>query len=236
MAQRLRLTFATGGPMRYVSHLDTMRTWERTIRRARLPLAYTQGFSPHPRIALAAPLPVGVEGERELMDLWLDEPVTPADAARALNDAAPPGLEVVAVEEVDERLPSLQSQLASARYRVGLASTGLADTGGDGIAKRIEALLALDELDWEEQRGDKVRRYDLRATIIDLTLDEDGATVRMHLSLEEGRTGRPAQVLRALDLDGGVPEIVRTEVALRDPSEAKPERAAAGRASSGEPA
>jgi radical SAM-linked protein len=229
MTQRLRLTFAIGGPMRYVSHLDTMRTWERTIRRARLPLAYTQGFSPHPRIALAAPLPVGIEGDRELMDLWLDEPTAPADAARALNAAAPPGLEVVSIEEVGDRLPSLQSQLASARYRVQLDTSQLISDGPE-LVRRLDALLALDALDWEEQRGDKVRRYDLRATIIDLALDEDGATLRMHLSLEEGRTGRPAQVLRALELDTGVPHIVRTDVALRpaDTDPATTERAAAG--------
>lgn len=229
MTQRLRLTFAIGGPMRYVSHLDTMRTWERTIRRARLPLAYTQGFSPHPRIALAAPLPVGIEGERELMDLWLDEPTAPADAARALNEAAPPGLEVVAIEEVDDRLPSLQSQLATARYRVQLDASQLA-LDRSAVAGRLERLLALDALDWEEQRGEKVRRYDLRATIIDLAVDEGGATLQMHLSLEEGRTGRPAQVLRALELDAGVPHIVRTEVELRAgdaPEPASAERAAA---------
>lgn len=229
MTQRLRLTFAIGGPMRYVSHLDTMRTWERTIRRARLPLAYTQGFSPHPRIALAAPLPVGIDGERELMDLWLDEPIAPVDGVHALNEAVPPGLEVVSIEEVGDRLPSLQSQLASARYRVRLDTSELT-LDRPALTARLEGLLALDELDWEEQRGEKVRRYDLRATIIDLTLEEDGATLQMHLSLEEGRTGRPAQVLRALELDAGVPHIVRTEVALRPaeaPEVAAPEHAAA---------
>ena len=229
MPQRLRMIFATGGPMRYVSHLDTMRTWERAIRRAQLPLAYTQGFSPHPRIALAAPLPVAIEGEREVMDLWLDEPTAAAEVARALGRSAPPGLRVVAVEEVEERWPSLQSLLSSASYRAQLdiAQLRLDDADAEA-AERISALLALEALDWEEQRGEKVRRYDLRRTIIDLTL-EPGAggvsTIVMHLSLEEGRTGRPAQVLRALGLDAGVPHIVRTSIALRDPEAAKPEPA-----------
>ncbi len=224
------MTFATHGPMRYVSHLDTMRTWVRAIRRARLPLAYTQGFSPHPRIALAAPLPVGIEGARELMDLWLDDPSGPADAVRALDASVPPGLEVVAIEEVGERLPSLQSLLSSARYRARLDPSQLEiEDVCAHVAQRISQLLALDELAWEEQRGEKVRRYDLRRTILDLSLGAgDALTVEMHLSLEEGRTGRPAQVLRALDLDGGVPHIVRTEITLRDPSEPKPERTEAG--------
>lgn len=232
MPQRLRMTFATAGPMRYVSHLDTMRTWERAIRRAQLPLAYTQGFSPHPRIALAAPLPVGIEGEREVMDLWLDEPTTAAEVARALGRSVPPGLRVVAVEEVEDRLPSLQSLLSSATYRAQLDISQLRlDEAGAEAAERISALLALEELDWEEQRGEKVRRYDLRRTIIDLTLEPGagGLIVVMHLSLEEGRTGRPAQVLRALGLDAGVPHIVRTSIALRDPEAAKPEPAAVDR-------
>ena len=79
MPQRLRITYRKDGPARHVGHLDVMRTWERAIRRAKLPLAYTQGFSPHARIALAAPLPVGTIGERELMDIWLDEPAGPPE-------------------------------------------------------------------------------------------------------------------------------------------------------------
>jgi radical SAM-linked protein len=224
------MTFASGGPMRYVSHLDTMRTWERAIRRARLPLSYSQGFSPHARIAFAAPLPVGVEGERELMDLWLDEATAPAEVARRLTASTPPGLDVVAIEEVLEKQPSMQSILSHAEYRARLDTAHLDLEGGcSEIADRIAALLALAELDWEEQRGEKVRRYDLRRTILELALDLedlDPPTLSMRLSLEQGRTGRPAQVLRALNLDAGVPLIARTTVWLRDPGDQTEDRTA----------
>ena len=209
MNQRLRITFSATGPMRYVAHLDTMRTWERAIRRGGLPLVYTSGFSPHARMALAAPLPVGVVGLNELMDIWLDPPVEPAEAARSLGLALPPGLALVAIEEVSEALLSLQSSLLAARYEAHLPAA----TDAGALRRSVEDLLALEALDWEEERGEKTRRYDLRATIMDLALREDGV-LELHLSLAVGRTGRPAQVLRAMGLDAAGTEIVRTAVEL----------------------
>ncbi|MBM3138684.1 MAG: DUF2344 domain-containing protein [Chloroflexi bacterium] len=225
MSQRLRITFSAVGPLKYVAHLDMMRTWERAIRRSGLPLAYTQGFSPHARIALASPLPVGVVGLRELMDVWLDPPAEPAEAARRLRGAMPPGLDIVEVEEVSNALPSLQSSLRSARYEVLLpAARGEAAA----VRERVDALLALETLDWEEERGDRTRRYDLRATIDAIAAKERNALLllTMDLSLAEGRTGRPAQVLRALGLDPDALEVVRTLVRTRAPAET---RASSGR-------
>lgn len=215
MPQRLRITYGKRGPARYVAHLDVMRTWERTIRRAGLPLAYSQGFSPHARIALAAPLPVGTVGERELLDIWLAAPVTPDEALRRLTEALPPGLEVIDVEEVGERLPSLQSSVRSARYEVVFAA---ADVDAAQIRAGVRDLLALETLDWEERRGDsdKVRRYDLRATVVGLAVRErDGQLVlKMQLTLEEGKTGRPASVLAALAVEAAPLATVRTSVAI----------------------
>lgn len=201
MTQRVRVTFAKEGPLRWVAHLDLMRTWERAIRRAALPLSYSQGFSPHAKIALAAPLPVGVEGASELIDIWFDDTLPLDDVAKQLSTVMPPGLSLSAVEQVSEDLPSMQSLLEAARYEVRFAA-GAVDRAT--LEAAIERLLALDELPWEEQRGQKVRRYDLRATVLELAVreGEDGAPVlEMHLSLEQGRTGRPSQVLKALEVD-----------------------------------
>lgn len=216
MTQRVRLTFSKDGPLRWVAHLDLMRTWERTIRRAELPLSYTQGFSPHPRIALAAPLPVGVSGARELIDLWLEEDLSTSEVAKRLSRAMAPGLTVLEVEQVAEQLPSLQSCLRAARYEVGFEADAI---DLDGVAGAIDELLARETLDWEEQRGEKVRRYDIRATILALEVgasDGGDAVISMHLSLEEGRTGRPAQVLKALGVTAQPLEIVRVALELDD--------------------
>ena len=216
MTQRLRVTFAKDGPLRWIAHLDLMRTWERTIRRAELPLSYTQGFSPHPRIALAAPLPVGVSGARELIDLWLEEDVSTSDVAKRLAAAMPPGLAVSAVEQVADQLPSMQSCIEAARYELRFDRD---EIDVDVLATAIDELLARETLDWEEQRGEKTRRYDIRATILELAVaaSEGSDTVlSMYLSLREGRTGRPAQVLRALGVDAEPLEIVRASIELSE--------------------
>ena len=214
MTQRLRVTFSKDGPLRWIAHLDLMRTWERTIRRATLPLSYTQGFSPHPRIALAAPLPVGVSGARELLDLWLDEDLSTSEVAKRLTAAMPPGLAISAVEQVSEQLPSMQSCIEAARYEIRFDHVAL---DVDVVTTAIDELLAREALDWEEQRGEKTRRYDIRATILELAVraPEGGATVlSMHLSLLEGRTGRPQQVLLALGVEAEPLEIVRASIEL----------------------
>lgn len=220
MTQRVRVTFSKDGPLRWVAHLDLMRTWERTIRRATLPLSYTQGFSPHPRIALAAPLPVGVSGANELIDLWLEEDISTSEVAKLLTGAVAPGLTVLAVEQVAEQLPSMQSCLLAARYEVRFERDAV---DREVIAASIAELLTLETLDWEEQRGEKVRRYDIRATVLDLGVEtaEDGAMVlSMYLSLEEGRTGRPQQVLLALGVDAEALEIVRESLELSEAASA----------------
>ena len=218
MLQRLRITYRKDGPARYIAHLDVMRTWERAIRRANLPLAYTQGFSPHPRIAFAAPLPVGTLGRREQMDVWLEDGVEPAEARRRLDESLPAGLGIEEVEEVGERLPSLQSSVRSARYEVAFDS---AEIDAEALRERVAELLARDTLDWEEQRGgsDKVRRYDLRATVIDLSVREGDGRVAldMHLALAEGKTGRPASVLAALGVETEPLETVRISLDIERP-------------------
>lgn len=216
MPQRLRVTYRKGGPARYVAHLDIMRTWERAIRRAQLPLAYTQGFSPHARISLAAPLPVGTEGERELLDVLLVEAVSPEEACSRLAAALPDGLDVVEVAEIGERLPSLQSTMRSGRYEVRFPPGAIEAAS---LRTSLQRLMALDSLDWEEQRGAKTRRYDLRATIIALAVVErDGVVIEMYLALEEGRTGRPASVLAALGVEQEPQLIVRTALIVDRPS------------------
>ena len=87
--QRLRVRFGADGALRYVSHLDVMRVWERVCKRAGLPLSHSQGFSPRPKIALAAPLAVGMTSEAELIDLLLARYVEPAEARAALEAQAP---------------------------------------------------------------------------------------------------------------------------------------------------
>jgi len=225
MAQRIRIIFRKGGVLQWVSHLDVMRTWERALRRAKLPLAYTQGFSPHPRIALASPLPVGFEGERELMDVWFEPPLAPSEVSARLMLTLPPGLGLVDIDEVAERLPSLQSSLRAARYRITF------DTSEVDLAtlrERLEDFLALESLEWEERRGEKTRIVDLRPGVLEAVVREEQpadensageilAALELRLSLEEGRGIRAASVVDGLRVGVEPLSMVRTELEIDRP-------------------
>src|SRR4030043_377355 len=92
--QRLRLKFSRGEELKFLSHLELMRLWERAIRRAGLPLAYSEGFTPHPQIALAAPLSVGVTSQAELMDVILSRWMPPQSFTAQIEQQLPPGQEL----------------------------------------------------------------------------------------------------------------------------------------------
>ncbi|MEJ5198307.1 MAG: TIGR03936 family radical SAM-associated protein, partial [Anaerolineae bacterium] len=117
-AQRMRVTFATDDSVKYVGHLDMARAWERALRRARLPLAYSQGFNPQARLHFAAALPVGFTSEAELVDVFLNEELDPADFLARLGPALPAGIRPIAAQPVPRAWPALQAVVCGARYRV----------------------------------------------------------------------------------------------------------------------
>src|SRR5271157_296298 len=210
---RLRITFSKSGALRYTGHLDLAKIWERTVRRADLPLVYSQGFHPQPKIQLASALPLGFLGRAEVMDIWLDiQPGnSPLPLKNLLQQAAPPGLTILDVVEVEARLPALQTQVDSADYEVIL----LDPADRLALSKSLIALLAADRL--ERQRRGKT--YDLRALIQSLgLLDEDGSgnpRIAMRLSTREGATGRPEEVLEALAIPFESTRINRTRLILK---------------------
>ena len=109
--QRIRVTFSRGEATKYITHLDMMRFWERALRRAELPVAYSEGFSPHAQIALAAPLPVGTTSAGELMDVFLAERIAPRTLISGITPQLPEGIAVVDADEVGLALPALQADV-----------------------------------------------------------------------------------------------------------------------------
>ena len=137
-AQRMRVIFSTADTVKYVGHLDMHRAWERAIRRAGLPLAYTQGFNPQARLQFAAALPVGFTGQGEVADVFLNEALDPAEFLSRLTAALPPGIRPLRAEPVAREVPSLQSQVCGARYRVEV-ETGEPDAA---FVARLDDFLA----------------------------------------------------------------------------------------------
>lgn len=211
--QRLRVTFSRGEEVKYLSHLDLMRLWERALRRAGIPLAYSEGFSPHPKISIAAPLPIGVTGDGELMDIMLRRKVSPYFFIKVVGEQLPRGMGIVEVVQVALPLPSLQSQVRQAEYRVELAT----DKRAVGVEEALRSFLAKRELPWQHQRDGEVRHYDLRSLVERLWLiewQESRCTFGMLLRADSTATGRAEQVTLALGFPERPRSIHRTRLIL----------------------
>jgi len=198
--QRLRITFAKGQEIKYISHLDLMRLWERALRRARVPLAYSHGFNPRPKIAVAAPLPLGFTSRGEVMDVVLERYISPFNFARCLTPHLPPGLGLLSVEQVYPKLPSLQSQVRAAEYRVTVLWDGSQEElRGKLLAEQVRQLLVAEQLP-RQRRG---KDYDLRPLIEELWIEGKeaaGWVLGMRLRAGDRGAGRPDEVLDALGL------------------------------------
>lgn len=215
---RVRLTFTKQGALRYTGHLDLHKIIERSIRRAKLPLAYSQGFHPQPKLNLAAALPLGFSSRAEVMDIWLKEDIQ--DVPAALNDHVPPGLTILQANPVDDWAPSLQSQVIAAEYEVEITEAGFARSSesveGSGLPEKIASVLETESI----PRIRRKKQYDLRPLIEELSLttnplpeDEgQGVKVSMRLTAREGATGRPEEVLDVMGVPREDARIERTRI------------------------
>ncbi len=211
--QRLRLTFSKGGPARYISHLDLARTLERALNRARIPVAYTQGFNRRPRMQMATALPLGYTSEYELADILLTEKIKPEQAQQQLMAKMAPGIEILQVEEVPVSGPSLQSMTVSSTYE----ATPLDPVNVSELQARVAEIMAAEVLERVKERRGKKKVYDLRPLILDLSANQDAAgqvQIHMNLCLEPSKTGRPDDVLEALGFDPLDMHIHRTGMTL----------------------
>ncbi len=216
--QRLRLTFSKTGPTRFISHLDLARSLERSLNRAQIPLAYSQGFNRRPRMQLAAALPLGYSSQCELADIWLTKRQSPVQVHQRIMAKIAPGITIHEIEEVPLSEAALQTQTASSTYRVSL----LDPIDPMHLEQRIRNLMESESLIRQRTRGKNRKDYDLRPQIIDLRMEvgEDATvTLAMHLYQLPGNTGRPDEVLLALDLDPLAARIKRTRIFLNPPAD-----------------
>jgi radical SAM-linked protein len=207
----MRVVFATRESVKYVGHLDLARAWERAIRRARLPLSYSQGFHPQPRIQFAAALPLGFTGAAEVVDIYLDEELDPTEFLSRLEPALPRGICLTAAILVPRELPSLQSQVRGASYRVELET----DEADAAFSSRLEAFLARPSAWRERRRGDRLVRYDLRPLVKSLRYRgacELGQAFVTEMHSEPSATGRPDELLAELGFEGVARRIERLEL------------------------
>lgn len=214
--QRMRFFYTKGEPVKFVGHLDLARMWERALRRAGLPVAYSQGFNPQLRIQFASALPVGCSGRAELADLWLEEAVAPPEFTERVQAQLPPGVHVFDAQAVDLELPSLQSQMHQAEYTIQVDVTG----APVDVAAAVTGFLAAAEVMRVRARDGK--SYDLRALVDDLHLQgttPDGWVLLFtRLASRPSATGRPDELLEALGLGDLPRRIERTRLIFAPPA------------------
>jgi radical SAM-linked protein len=186
---RIRASFSKHKSMQFTGHLDLFRAWERWIRRAGLPLMYSQGYKSHPKINLACALPLGFTSQAEVVDFTLEHDLPIEEIQTALIRSAPPGLTITNLEIIHQAHPPLQMQVIANEYYVTLL-----DHHPD-LANEIQQLLQSTSLP-RQRRG---RDYDLRPLIIECeTVQQNSlekAQIRLVLSAREGATGRPEEVM-----------------------------------------
>jgi radical SAM-linked protein len=206
---RIRVTFSKTEAMRYTSHLDLQRTWERTIRRAGLPLSYSQGFNPRPKLNLAAALPLGITSQCELLDVWLDQEMDLEEILSVLRNAAPPGIEIHNVDQVNLNTPKLPVLLDSVEYSIIILDFK------PKLSKKIKDLLTSSSV-IRIRRG---KQYDLRPlinTIEEMQENHSGKQrIRVSLKNQPGQTGRPDEVMHSLDINPINTLIHRTKIILK---------------------
>ncbi len=208
---RVRITFSKQGWLIYSSHLDLMRLWERAVRRARAPLAYSGGYNPRPKLQLARALPLGHAGDAELIDVWLEERLPLGQFTRSLVPVLPPGLTVSQVQEVDPDAPAMQTQVVATEYRVVVDC----ECSPESLETRVDRLLAAQELP-HQRRG---KRYNLRPLVESLRLkdmSDEKAVLDMRLSARPGATGRPEAVLDVLGMGDAFARYRRQRLILQD--------------------
>lgn len=195
---KLLVVYQKLGPHRFIGHLDLQRAMQRALRRAGLPVCYSQGFNPHLLLSFAAPLSVGVAGACEVMELPLAQPMAAETCLQKLNAVLPEGLKAVACRLQEDSVSPAMARLAAALYRFEPAEEV------DALVQAIPALLAQTSLPYLKKTKSGEKMADLRPLIYNLR-EKDGH-IEALLAVGQAGGARPDQLFAALCQQAGVPE------------------------------
>jgi radical SAM-linked protein len=207
----VRIRFAKHGKVRFISHRDVARAFERAFRVERLPLAFTQGFAPRPKVSFGLALSVGHESDAEYLDFELVGPVPLDPLASRLSGALPEGIDVTGVAPLVDRAPALQESVTAVSYRVAVNRDHGALEGAE-LAGIVEGARASSALPVTRNRKGREVTDDLRPIVRSMTVvdvDDLGPVLDLELSTNP-RGARPAEVLAAISGDLVDRRVLRT--------------------------
>jgi radical SAM-linked protein len=212
--RRLRARFSKAGKVRFTSHRDVARIWERALRRAGLPVAYTEGFSPRPKLSFGLALSTGYESLGEYLDINLRDDAPGGDVACAqlpalLDPALPVGMEVQVIEPLETGSDSLQQAVTSCTWHIEVSGPG--PSAAEGL---VDALLARTELVVTRERKGQQVTEDIRPGVLAVGVLGPGARGPSSTVLEaelatQPRSLRPAELVSALDPMTAIGHVVR---------------------------
>ncbi|MHB9033660.1 MAG: TIGR03936 family radical SAM-associated protein [Anaerolineae bacterium] len=217
-SQRLRIVYSIAGPLSYASVLDIGRLWERLLHRARITLAFSKGFNPHPRMQFAAALPVGYTSSCEVLDVWVAQEYDPYLVLDQLKPQCPQGLSIQQVVAVPLAAPSPQATLMRMDFRILVSSQVTVAQ----FESKIASLLAAPSFIFERTRKGQSRPFDLRPLILSLKYlnsAENVHVVELSLGVRADGSIRPEEVLSALQIPIMRLQIHRTGLAWLETEE-----------------
>lgn len=195
--------FTKGEGVRFSSHLDTQRLFQRAMRRAKVPCRFSQGFSPHPVMSFASALPVGAISEGEYVDIALEEEMGTEAFIDAMNAALPAAVRITFARQIEDSFPSLTSLVYAARYRAELSEA-------KDAAGAVERFLQRDSVFMQKQGKGGLRELDIRPLVYELFLQED--TLCMLLAASSSKSVSPKLLLTALFGGETAARLCRTEL------------------------
>jgi radical SAM-linked protein len=195
--QRVRLQYAKRGRLRFSSHRDFARAFERSLRRAEIPMAYSAGFHPHPKISYVGAAPTGVGSEAEYLEIALAQRCAPEDIRAALDAVLPDGLDMVRAVDVEDCRPgSLAEQIQASVWQLELVADPVSTSAA------VAALLATESVLVERLTKDGRRSLDARAAVVSAevsaTPQDDTRAILVVVVRQVTPTVRPDDVLTAL--------------------------------------
>lgn len=201
---KVRIKFKKYGSLRFIGHLDVMRFFQKVMRRAQIPIAFTAGYNPHMIMSFASPLGIGLTSEGEYFDIELAEPISSTEAVRRMNAVCAEGIEVVSFRQIaEEKKMTGMSIFAAADYLVGFASTETAEVlkqSGDRITDflRQTEILVLKQTKRSEQE------VNIRPLIYRMELRDEG--IYLQLAAGSVQNLKPELVMSAFCRFAGIDE------------------------------
>lgn len=209
----VRVRFTKRGKVRFISHRDVARAFERAFRVEQLPLAFTQGFAPRPKVSFGLALSVGHESDAEYLDVQLAEDVPLDSLARGVSDALPEGIDVTGAAALSDRAPALQESVTAVAYRVTVTGPDDARVDADDVRVAVDEALARPALPVTRTRKGQQVTEDLRSIVRTMAVtdaDDLGPVLDLELSTQPRGT-RPAEVLAVVDGDLVDRRVLRTK-------------------------